>query len=205
MDGVDKEQSLVFGLGTGGCGSRSLATLLNTQFTAYCSHELMPHLPWIPDKSLVEFKIAQLKKRHRSPSCDVAFYYLPYVETIWESCSTARFVCLKRNMDECVTSLAGKMKRIKCNSYQTINQDEMRIHPALAELLPKYDDEPTMLSAIRRYYMEYYREADRLESERFRIFRTEALNSEEGVSDILRFVGIRNPKVVVGLKENSSR
>ena len=40
------KKTLVFGIGTGRCGTTSLAKLLNSQENAFVGHELSPILPW---------------------------------------------------------------------------------------------------------------------------------------------------------------
>lgn len=198
----NKRPNLIFGLGTGGCGSVSLTRLLDAQRGCVASCEIVPYLPWVIRQDIMLRKLLKLESRAASVSCDVAFYYLPYIAEICELRPNSRFICLQRERSDCIQSLAGKMDRISTNCYQTINQEGCRVHPGIADQLPKYDDEPTMVAAIGRYYDDYYKRARSMVCGNFHIFSITELNNESGVRRILKFAGFAEPNIVVGLKEN---
>ena len=93
-------KKLIFGLGTGRCGTVSLSELLNIQAGFAVTHESEPLLPWEFDKKAIEKKLEQLLQYEGAVVGDVAFYYLPYVEYILSGYANAKFICLKRDKAE---------------------------------------------------------------------------------------------------------
>ena len=66
----------------------------------------------------------------------------------------------------------------------------------------------TLEEAIGLFYDDYYAYAEKM-IEAFpnnaALFSTEDLNSTAGVTKILEFVGITDPRVVTGLKKNATQ
>ena len=77
-------KKLVFGLGTGRCGTHSLADLFNSQKNFEVTHELgdNPVLNWAFNDECLEFYLNKITNRQSNHVGDVAFYLLPYVEAI---------------------------------------------------------------------------------------------------------------------------
>ena len=83
-----EKKKVVFGLGSGRCGSASLAYLLNEQKGALVGHEMGPILPWnTEDMSGIQFRWEQLQHQsHLYPIVgDVGIYYLPYIPMLMRS------------------------------------------------------------------------------------------------------------------------
>jgi hypothetical protein len=129
---------IVIGLGSGRCGTASLAKLLNAQTDALCFHEMNPscvRFTGTPrpilntidefqeiidggDPSALTVDLArpvaantydQLCRMDRVQTIgDIAFYYLSYVEAIATRNANVRFVCLKRDKEETVESWMKK-------------------------------------------------------------------------------------------------
>ena len=193
-------KKIIFGLGTGRCGTVSLAAALNS-----CENSLITHegkgvgeklnearilLPWNRNPLLLERKLEQISGREHSLVGDVAFYYLPYVEIILGKYPDSKFVCMKRNRDETVNSYMKKT--VKRNHWQewmpksTWNKD-LKWDPCY----PKYEAKDKS-TAISKYWEEYYIEAERLETahpNKFSIFGIDELNTEDGLKGISRFIG----------------
>ena len=75
--------SIVLGIGTGRCGLRSLAKLLNQQPETQSSYEEPPLLPWksCDGDRVVRERFARFRQNGRGRIlCDVASFYLPYLE-----------------------------------------------------------------------------------------------------------------------------
>jgi len=178
-----RDNKLIFGLGTGRCGSTSLANLLGLD------HEGDPKLPWAFSQYALDNKLGYLLFLEKRG--DVGMYYLPYVEAILRIFPKAKFVCLKRDRDETVESFKKKIGRR--NHWLVHNGNGWELDLNWDDKYPKYDllnrDE-----AIGRYWDEYYTEAERLQSEhpsRFEIFPIETLNSKKGQDSIFDFIGER--------------
>ena len=82
-----KKKKLVFGLGSGRCGSASLTFLLSQQESTLATHEMFPVLPWKVNTDTLTFKWTQMD--HQAHLYDVVFdagiYYFPYVQVLMKS------------------------------------------------------------------------------------------------------------------------
>ena len=77
------KQSIVLGIGTGRCGTGSLAKILGQQPDTICSYDEPPRLPWkVTDgQRLIRERFARFRlygKRRLLGDC--ASFYLPYIE-----------------------------------------------------------------------------------------------------------------------------
>jgi hypothetical protein len=100
-------QPLILGIGTGFCGSRSLARVLNQQPGFQISVDDAPLLPWkrAGDREVLRERFARWRKvRTGQVLGDVAAFYLPYVEEIVALEPAVRIVCLKRPREEVVAA-----------------------------------------------------------------------------------------------------
>lgn len=125
---------IVIGLGTGRCGTASLAKLLNEQPGALCFHEMNPSCvrfagtprPILntidefqtildggdPSNLIVDLSRAVAAQAYdrlcRLNSIrllgDIAYYHLSYVDAIAEHNADVRFICLRRDENETVAS-----------------------------------------------------------------------------------------------------
>lgn len=130
--------TILFGMGSGRCGTNSLAELLNQQPGVCCFHEMAPSvMAWENAEETVGSVVRDFRsaynggERHvsvdrvsnRHEHCltrlrslqwvnamgDVASYYLPYVEFILEREPQARFPVMRRARDATVKSFVRKM------------------------------------------------------------------------------------------------
>jgi hypothetical protein len=91
-------QSIIHGIGTGRCGNYSLPKLLNQQHDAVCSYQAPPLLPWKhgDGRKVLEERFARFRLHAKARLlCDVAPFYLPYVEDAIAVEPDIRIVCLK--------------------------------------------------------------------------------------------------------------
>ncbi len=199
---------VVFGLGSGRCGTQSLAAWLNTQEGAIVTHESRgPAITWNSAEGMID---QVLHEFYSSPQArligDVASYYLPYVEHILAAQPTARFICLKRDRGETIASFLTKT----LHKNHWIEHDGARWkHTPWDRCFPKYA-ESDKAAAIGRYWDDYYRQAATLEARHpsaFRVFLTAALNEAKGQHAILDFLSIpmQSRRLAVGLRLNKSR
>jgi hypothetical protein len=197
---------LVIGLGTGRCGTQSLAVVLNRQDGARVTHERYGAIAWQGDEERVA---AFVRLSATSPGLDLAgdvgFYYLPYVEQILAIVPNASFICLKRDRKATVDSYLTKTPRK--NHWTQHNGVEWRFD-AWDRCYPKYaaDDKA---EAIGLYWDDYYHRAAALETAHpaaFRVFSTESLNTAPGQQAVFDFIGLpaRARRVILDVRENRS-
>jgi hypothetical protein len=171
----------VCGLGTGRCGTKSLAKLLSLQEGWQVTHENEPHLSWSdePDPG-------QSFRRAAYPNySDVAFYYLPHVNRLRELYPGMRFVCMQRDCEATVASFVRKQPP-GIHWFSDSQQGWCRSFPAI--------DAPGIEEQARLYWHLYYEWARQLEGDDFRIFPTTALGDPAGTLEILQFCGVTEPR-----------
>lgn len=199
---------LVIGLGTGRCGTLSLATLLNAQPRCTVSHELHPTLAWHDPPAVAHAKLDQLLDRPGvTVTGDIASYYLPFVDHLRELCRSrqldTRFICLKRPRDQVIASFERKVSaggRWR-NHWMQHDGRHWSLDPKWDRCFPKFDAD-NRAQAIGLYWDHYYHRAEQLVGPDFRIFETPRLNSREGVAEMLTFAGLETHRVEIGIHLN---
>ena len=195
---------IVFGTGSGRCGTVSLAVLLDTQDRAMVSHETLGPTLTVEDpngeaQALLDAYQAQLAGEDVQVVGDVMGTWIWHAEDLILADERVRFVCLKRNREETVRSFLAK--KPDSNRWQRSEWDG----DPWGLTSPWYDDDLTKEAAVRAYWEDVYSTAARLEHDypgRFRVFPIQALNSNSGVRAILRFVGFPSPRIETGIHLN---
>ena len=204
-------QAIILGMGTGRCGTHTLADLLNLQPDSSFTHEQPPLLPWdpAPGKPVIQERLARIRRtRPQRFVGDVSLFYLPYVEDAIAAEPGVKIICLERPKEEVVASF--------CKWSDTVHPlptDHWAVEPApgwhhdplWTRIFPQYAEPASREDRIRRYWDEYHDRSTELAGrfpDSVRTFPTDALNSEVGVRDILKFAGIPPDlqKVVPGLR-----
>lgn len=191
-------QRIVLGVGSGRCGTWSLASILDKQPNAHVTHQQVPLLPWRPIAGhSLEARFARMRKsRSASVVGDVGSFYLPYLEDAIRLEPDIRIVCLQRDREEVVSSFCrwlDTVHMLPTNHWATCPAPGWYHEPVWTRIFPQYDTTDRE-EGIRRYWDEYYTRAEQLASrypDHVRIFDTHStLNSVSGVNRILSFVGI---------------
>ena len=181
---------LVFGLGTGRCGSSSVARLLDLQPDCEVFHEYFGYD--LPAEGGEAFVDAFLTRAEHSPARlvgDVSSAWLYYVERIVGAAPESRFVCLKRDRAGTVKSFdrwSGPR-----NFWSPHDGSEWQ-----ADVLDHcFPDFPAVekVESIGLYWDDYYRRAEAFAAampERFRIFDMGMINRSDGQRQIAAFCGI---------------
>lgn len=187
----------IVGLGTGRCGTTSLATLISRQPGWNCAHERKPFLSWEREPHWDRHFIDR-----RTNYADVGFYYLPYVEKLLVRYPEMQFLCLQRDRADTIASFC-RVRPPGTNWFSStpdaLNQWD--------RAFPKFNC-VRFPEAVGKYWDAYYACAAQFEEEypdRFRIIATEDLNDPAAVEQMLRFAGIDAPNVVTDLRCNRSR
>ena len=187
-------QRVIIGCGTGRCGTVSLAVLLQAQEGVYATHERDPVLPWRIDLRLFSIRLAQFRQCDEPFVADVAFYYLPYIPYLLREFSDLRVIVLRRDKKETVRSFLAKLGR-RHHFLEAPQEWGYQADPKWDPCFPKYPP-MDLEAALHLYWEEYYWIADeyaRKWPENIRIFEIDALNSERGQCEILKFTGIPEP------------
>lgn len=211
-------QRVVIGLGSGRCGTMSLAKILDSQVDTACTHEfgsvaLPPSkrhkkkrtrqtfdpLPWDPRNELeMKKRLMRMQAQPHSLVGDCSLYLLPYVFFIAHA-TNASFVCLQRDREETIDSFLRwtEDRSPRRNHWQRHDGTEYE-HTVWDKAFPDYPMRLSKREAVGMYYDDYYRKAETLQKRmpgRFRIFPTEALNDEKQLKELLQFAGAPNPKL----------
>jgi hypothetical protein len=200
---TEESRTILVGIGTGRCGTKSLAALLSQQVSTAMAHEVRPLLPWnkeaAPQDMQARFEAILGLFPQVTRVGDVAHFYLPYVEDILAAFDDVRVICLQRDRNATIDSYL--QWTVKTRGGRPVNHWSAEREGFEADpwdvCFPKY---PTldMAEAIGRYWDEYYDRAAGLAHrfpERVRIFPTErVLNDQDGIRDLLDWIGIPRPQ-----------
>jgi hypothetical protein len=209
---MENNKKLVIGLGTGRCGTLSLSTIMNAQFSSCFTHESYIKLPWKPIYEYLKLNISMIMTNSTSSVVgDVAPWYLNYTDMILNWVPTAKFVCLKRNREDVVKSLVYVSDQLKSNHFVskdsqwfdhnkwTLDTEESRV---FRHCFPKYDVPLDM--AVGMYWDEYNKRAEMYQDkypDNFRIFDTNlTLNDQDAQLDMLQWAGFSSTFVLLHLK-----
>lgn len=203
--------TLAIGLGTGRCGTSSLSRALSEACGREISHERRPLLAWDAGRSEVFAHLDRLGDGGPFFG-DVAFYYLPHVETIlaWgESRGVrVRLVCLQRDREATVESYRRKVRPYRANHWMNHDGRRWRRSPAWDPCYPKLDHCRGLGEAIGAYWDLYAATAEQLARRHpaaFRVFPTEALNAVGELADLTRFVTLEAAlSTTVGIRLNAA-
>ena len=181
-------QKVVIGLGTGRCGTTTLAHLLNSQDDCFCTHERYNtprHRLGNQFRKIIPPNIERLlfysltAMGMESVVGDVSGRWLDSVQSIMGYDGfDVKFICLKRDKDKTIDSLS-----------------RVYFRPI----------EPEIYKAMEEYYDDYYSDSEEyalMYPESFAIFPTEHLNSLGGQKEILAFAGFDNHNYAVGSRLN---
>jgi len=206
MNGETSGRTIVIGLGTGRCGTLSLARTLSAQAEASVTHEERPLLPWDAEDRgrIVASRIEGMLARPDADRLtgDVAFYYLNYVEEIIGQFSDVRFVCLRRDREQTVESyvrwLALQKNGRRVNHW---SKDRLPFDTDVWDACyPKYET-TNLQEGIGRYWDAYYAQVEALATKHpavTRLYETEnLLNDERAISELLSWLGIPGSEQVV--------
>lgn len=198
---------IVIGLGTGRCGTQSLAMILSQQDRARVEHELHNSaIAWEGDEQRVGAYVRHcMAIRDLDLVGDVAFNYLSYVEHILTIAPHARFICLKRDRQATVKSYLTWTGRR--NHWMRHDGSVWKLD-GWDHCYPKYPA-TDKAEAIGLYWDDYYRRSEAFEAaypKAFRVFSTEELNSEAGQHAMFDFLGLPGAtRRVIYIHEHKSR
>jgi len=196
---------MIFGLGTGRCGTWTLSRIFAMQPDVASKHEGVP-LPWEVNNDIFYNRMLRLWVNVDSPIiASVSYVWINYIGIIMGNLKDPKCVCLKRSKSEVVKSF---LRHSPFNNHWTdpesLHWDPNRdVNTNLSYQWPKYD--LPKKEAIEMYWNRYYAHADYLQSQypdNFAIFNlNEALNSGFGQRRMLSFAGIKVEDQVIMLNQ----
>lgn len=186
---MSDECQIIIGLGSGRCGTVSLAHLLNLQQHCHASHECVGPGDWYgafdPLKDVVT--------KHTDGnlfSCDVSLYNLPHVDNYIKAFPNVKFIILRRNISDTVESFMSKT--VGRNHWQAHNGIEYK--PCDWDTaFPKFPAE-NKECAIGKYWHMYYSACAKIDPSRCFWFETDKLNNKDACIEMLEWCGFSNPK-----------
>ena len=194
------ESPMFIGIGTGRCGTKSLAKLVDN--CGGCSvfheanwqtkqHKFNTPLPWEFDEKLAKQRIQNMKKRNGIYSLfgDVAFYYLNYLDYFIENYPTLKIVHIYRDKESVVNSyLAKTSKEESLREYDNWTTGAKSIDKIWTHCFPKYDTADKK-EAIGLYYDEYIRATKKYKNHMIEI-NVEEINTFVGKNRIFEYLEI---------------
>jgi len=192
---------MIFGCGTGRCGTWTLSKILAAQPDVASKHEGVP-LPWVTDKNIFWERLGGLLINIDSPIiASVSYVWINYIGLIMGNIKDPKCICLKRPKNEVVESF---MNHSPFNNHWTdpgsLHWDPNHdVDTNLSYQWPAYD--LPKKEAIGAYWDEYYAHADYLADrypDNFVVVELDyALNIRSGQQQMLSFVGIKEKSQVV--------
>lgn len=197
----------IIGLGTGRCGTHSLAKVLNGQEGSLITHEIgdSPVFPWKKDEEVLYrfFRGVEGMEAHYCHVGDVGFYHLPYIEDYIERWGKdVKIVTIKRDM----------LETIKSYLKWTEGRNHWMEHPNGSnpdiwdQCYPKYDVE-NKESALESYWLDYYARVEELDKKypgQFYLMDMYDLNDKQKVLELLKWCGFTEVtlSMFVGIRES---
>jgi hypothetical protein len=97
---------VLIGLGSGRCGSTSLAKLVSTIEGSCCTHENPPLLSWTPDAEEIDFHLKRIERlaTRFSLVADVAHWWLNALAALMTHLPDALVIAITRDAEDCARS-----------------------------------------------------------------------------------------------------
>ena len=205
-------RKLIMGLGSGRCGTNSLAVILDAQFKTNVSHERYFRLTWLPNYYYLNLTLDLIMRNHCGEFVgDVSYYYLPYVDHILDMYPDTKFVCIRRDAEDTIKSqirsgislhsnhfTSSNSKYYDHKKWNTDNTESRMYRPSFPQYdLPQED-------ALRKYVHDYYDKSEyfeRVYPNNFKIFGMDSvLNTEKGQLEMFQFCELKSEFVLTGVQ-----
>lgn len=184
-------KSVIFGIGSGRCGTQSLSVLLNSQEESRFTHEVSTNeIPWQRDVARFNKTLNEVKSRPEKFVGDVAFYHLQYSKEIFAS--DGKIIILKRRRQETIESFLSKSP--KANHWFE-GLESPWLLSGWDKCFPKFAT-TNRREAIGLYYDHYYDLCNQLDQNKCFWIKTEDLNNEPRVLEMLTWCGFENPRFI---------
>lgn len=191
---LEGRSGIILGLGTGRCGTKSVAQIFNRQENCVGFHERL-RAPWHPDPAWSIFVVERLVSSDGTGSWPHRFegasWYLHYAVSLLDRLPTLKVVVTERPKEEVVASFL----RITACPYRNHWQPHAQAHfDPYFTCFPSYDPGQKKETAVARYVDEYYGGVDFLASSypsRVRRVQIDELNDIDAIRDLLFWSGVK--------------
>lgn len=190
----------VLGIGTGRCGTQTLATFLGLQ-KINTRHESLI-MPWEFNQQKADNLIKHLQDAVSIDYPNVAevnFSLLNYLEYLLEHLSDLRIIVLKRLKEDTVRSWMKNQPYVNMwtdESHKSFKTGDYLKHSELANSFPKYNAEKS--EALARFWDDYYKKAELLAAkypDSIKLFNMyDLFSSEAEQEDLLSFIAVDKAK-----------
>lgn len=195
---------IVLGIGTGRCGTVSLALLLDGQPNSRVTHESRPLLRWYR-RQMNSYNVHRDRFISRSQKCDlvgdIAFFWLPCLPSAIRDFPDLKIIVLQR--DRAATIKSFMEKTVGVNHW--MNHDGTQWKKTVWDgAFPKYEARDKA-EAIGKYWDDYYATAgDWLKKcpGNFLLIKLEDLSTEKRQDELFGFLGIENHRHILPCKFN---
>ena len=197
--------TIVLGVGTGRCGSTSLAAAFRDADDTLATHETPPLIFWQPQPEQVDFHLRRLAylSRYFRLVFDASHWWLKLIPVVLERFPTVRIVGLHRDMESCVNSFL-KVKGVEAGSHNHwAPPDDERwrksnwdpCYPSFVAPA-EFDDNPFMAKGTQiQWYVDGYnaelRELASRNPDKFLLIHTDTLDEPQVSDKLSAFVGSR--------------
>ena len=194
-------KTIIIGLGTGRCGTHSLAKLLESQENTSITHELndTPFIKWYYNSNDFNKICRVIDSRNKEFVGDVSFFYLHYIPSLLDKYNNIKFISIKRPKEATIKSY---MKWTEGRNHWMNHNGTQWRYDRWDICYPKYEVEKKE-EALNLYWEEYYTTMEKLKtsySNQFLLIEMEDLNNDNKIKDILDFCGFKNKKIISGVK-----
>ncbi|KAK3280037.1 hypothetical protein CYMTET_12106 [Cymbomonas tetramitiformis] len=207
LNKAEAGRRIVFGIGTGRCGTLSLHQLLSKQERSKVTDESRkPSTPiWdLPKDKLEEIAERRIRYLRNEPGDpllvgDVWSAHLPYIDAYIKLAPETKVIALERDRTKVVESFDAKTPGR--NHWQDWYEGaRWKADNFWDPCFPTYNRNLTKREAIGAYWDDYHVELDRLVAQypdNVRKYKTEELlgQSDATRKEMLRFIGVENPRV----------
>jgi hypothetical protein len=196
-------KKVIFGLGTGRCGTMSLANLLNFQEDCLMTHELggLPWLPWEISEKDFQYFFTRVLNRRQTFVGDVSLYSLPYWRKILEYNPESKFIIIKRDKSATIESYIKKTEGQ--NPFMKHDGTKWR-HYEWDRCYPKMNCK-SKEEAISLYYDYYYDLCLKIPEDSAFWISTNDLNNENRCLEMLEFCGFDAPRFKIFKKNEGGK
>lgn len=203
---------MIFGLGTGRCGTSSLTALLNKQTSTHATHE-GDIIPWESHDDLMPFYQAVLFNIFNTPPdpkiktrATIAFYWVNYISEIIRDVRDVRIIALKRKREEVVQSFSNMYQGENLWSnpkWAGFDGKKPLRKDILSQMFPKYN--ASKEAAIGLYWDYYYTAVDyyvdRFPETVIQVDTYSMFNNADYQRAALAFLGYKRPVVDLDIKK----
>ena len=200
-------KTVIIGLGTGRCGTHSLAALLNNQENTSITHEMndVPFINWCVNSNDFNKLCGIIDNKNKEFVGDVSFFYLPYIPDLLVKYDNIKFISIKRPKESTIKSY---MKWTEGRNHWITHNGNGKWRKCIWDkCYPKYEVE-NKEEALNLYWEEYYSTIEKLKNltpDKFLLMEMEDLNDDNKIKDILNFCGFKNKKIISGVKISKQR